>query len=283
VLEVVNNGHVDGLAIVFLLGALIALAPRPEGPRSGLAGALIGAAALVKLYPAVALVAVVGATRTRRWGPLVRAGGAAVALTAVAYLPHVRAVGTKVLGYLPGYLREEHYQQGGRFLIAAALHLPTHVRGPASVAALAAVAAWVLVRRPPVPAAVALLFGTLLLAVSPVQPWYAVGLLAAAAVAAEPRWVAVILAGYPYFFAVILASPHAALIGELSYGAAAVCVLVMGNVARMPAGPSVTVEPSAVGSDHTIDLPGGSSERLAGSLTGQGAFRRVPLCDGAPR
>ena len=53
------------------------------------------------------------------------AGGAAAAAVVVAgYLPHVLAVGVKVLGYLPGYLREENYDSGGRYLLASLLHLP---------------------------------------------------------------------------------------------------------------------------------------------------------------
>ncbi|MGH9223527.1 MAG: glycosyltransferase 87 family protein, partial [Acidimicrobiales bacterium] len=49
VIEVVNNGHVDGLAATLVAGALWAAARR----RPGWAGALVGAAALIKLYPAL--------------------------------------------------------------------------------------------------------------------------------------------------------------------------------------------------------------------------------------
>ncbi len=224
VLELVNNGHVDGLAILLLLGALIAVAPPYRRSWSDLAaGALIGGAALVKLYPALALVALVALVPARR--TLLRACGAAAALSALLYLPHVLAVGAKVLGYLPGYLREEHYSGGGRFLVAAALHVPVQIAGAVSVAAVVAAMAWVVVRRPPPPVGVAVLLGTLLLAASPVQPWYATTLLVVAALAGRPRWIAVVLAGYPYFFAVILASPHAAIIGEAAYTLAAVVAL----------------------------------------------------------
>jgi hypothetical protein len=47
-------------------------------------------------------------------------------------------------------------------------------------------------------------------------------------VAARPAWSAVALAGYPYFFAVLLDAPHAVAIGRLSYGLALV-VLVAGR------------------------------------------------------
>jgi hypothetical protein len=230
VLEVVNNGHVDGLAVALLLAALVVIAPRRTRQWSDVtAGALIGAAALVKLYPALALVAIVGAQR--RWVSLLRASAAAALLGALAYLPHVGRVGTRVLGYFPGYLREEHYQGGGRFLIAAGLHVPTQFAGTVSGLAAAAVVAWVVVKRPAVPVAVALVLGTLLLAASPVQPWYAVSLLAAAALAGEARWVPAVLAGYPYFFAIILTSRHATAVGELGYGAALIFV-VAASLAR---------------------------------------------------
>ncbi|MDQ4091378.1 MAG: hypothetical protein M3163_13920, partial [Actinomycetota bacterium] len=88
--------------------------------------------------------------------------------------------------------------------------------------------AWVLVRRPDVPRGGAMLIGALLLAVTPVQPWYAVTLLAVATVAAAPAWSAVALAGYPYFFALLLDSPHTVAIGRASYGLALV-MLVAGR------------------------------------------------------
>ncbi len=259
VLEVVNNGHVDGLAALFVVLALLAVARR----RPVWAGALVGGATLVKLYPALLglalLVAAGGATT--RGGPVgsgeSRAGaslgrplrpraaarwmltvvGAAVAVVGLAYLPHVLVVGTDVIGYLPGYLQEEHYTEGARYLLTGVLGLSPGPTGLLALAGLLAVAAWVVVRRPPAPRAAAALMGALLLAVTPVQPWYAVTLLAAATVAASPAWSAVAVAGYPYFFAVILDSPDAIVLGRLCYGLALAAV-VIGHLARArrPAG-----------------------------------------------
>ncbi|MGI8983522.1 MAG: glycosyltransferase 87 family protein, partial [Acidimicrobiales bacterium] len=127
VVEVVNNAHVDGLAALFVVLALLAAARR----RPAWAGALVGAAFLVKLYPAVVGLAFVaalgrrgahGATRA-----VARTAGAFAAVVAVAYLPHVARVGPKVLGYLPGYLEEERYGEGGRYLLAGLLGLPQAV------------------------------------------------------------------------------------------------------------------------------------------------------------
>ena len=231
VLEVVNNGHVDGIAALFVVLALLAAARR----RPALAGALVGAAALVKLYPAVLALAFVAAPPGRRRTALVQVGGAAAAVVSLAYLPHVVAAGARVLGYLPGYLGEERYGEGGRYLLAGLLGLPAGLAAVLAGAGVAAVAAWVLLRRPPPARGCAAILGALLLAVTPVQPWYAVTLLAVATVAGAPAWAAVAVAGYPYFFAVILDSPHAVALGRLSYGVA-LAVVVLGS--RFHARPS---------------------------------------------
>ena len=220
VVEVVNNAHVDGLAALFVVLALLTAARR----RPAWAGVLLAGAFLVKLYPAVVgLAFAAGFTGRRALARLTAAFAAAVAL---AYLPHVASVGIDVLGYLPGYLQEERYGEGGRYLLAGLLGLPPALTAVLAGAGLAAAGGWVLLRRPDVPRGCAALLGALLLAVTPVQPWYAVTLLAVATVAAAPAWSAVAVAGYPYFFAVLLDAPHAVAIGRLSYGLA-LAVLLM--------------------------------------------------------
>ena len=220
VVEVVNNAHVDGLAALFVVLALLTAARR----RPGWAGALLAGAFLVKLYPAVVGLAFVAAFAGRR--ALLRLGGAFAGVVALAYLPHVATVGLDVLGYLPGYLEEERYGEGGRYLLAGLLGLPPALTAALAGAGLAATAGWVLLRRPEVPRGCAVLLGALLLAVTPVQPWYAATLLAVATVAARPAWSAVVVAGYPYFFAVLLDAPHAVAIGRVSYGLALGVLLV---------------------------------------------------------
>ncbi len=244
VIEVVNDGHVDGLAILFLIAAFLALCPRPgpardatPGPisvgRAALAGALIGGATLVKLYPIVALLALWMAPGIRIRHRLASAG-AAIGVVVVGYAPHVLAVGVKVLGYLPGYLKEEHYTgTSSRYLLAAALHLHGHVADAAVGGAVVATVVVLAVRRLPALEAMTVLLGVLLLAATPVQPWYAVTLVALAAVAARPRWGVVVVAGYPYFFAVILSAVHQNGIGQISYGAAVVALVPLsGGVIR---------------------------------------------------
>jgi glycosyl transferase family 87 len=222
VLELVNNGHIDGLAILLALAALVAANER----RELAAGALIGAAALVKLFPALLVLPVVAAVSGRRARTLLRVGGAAAGVVIAGYLPHVMRVGSEVIGFLPGYLREEQYDGAGRYLLAGALRVPGGMSGVVSALAVAAAAVWVWRRRPAAPVGAAVLLGTLLLAASPVQPWYAVMLLALAALAVEPLWAVVVAAGYPYFIAVILVHPQRVGIGQLAYGLAAATVAI---------------------------------------------------------
>ncbi len=214
-LESVQNAHVDTLGVLFVLGAL-ALARR----RPGAAGAVLALAALTKIYPGL-LLPLLLRPGPGRW----RALGAFVGVSVLAYLPHVLAVGTEVVGYLPGYLQEERYGEGERYLLVGL----TGLRGtPATLVVGALLLAWlvVLLRRD-LPLAVSgtlLLTGVFLLS-TPVQPWYALLLLALAVLARSWEALAVAAAAYPLFFATILDGP-AATAGRVSYGAAALVVLL---------------------------------------------------------
>ncbi len=263
VLEIVQNGHVDGFAIALVVASLVVVAPAREGPRRPpgwrqlLTGALVGAAAAVKLYATVILFAMVGAASARRLPLLVRAGAGALVVATLSYLPHVLDAGGRVLGYLPGYLQEEDYSDGSRFLLPTAFGLPSPVAAGLSVAAVAGVVIWVLVRRPRPAAGACALLGTLLLATSPVQPWYAVTLLAVATVAVQPWWAAVVIAGYPYYLAVILDHPHAVALGRLAYGGAAL-VVVTGTVLsarQRPDGRDPDAAATLAPGDHRHRLP----------------------------
>lgn len=221
VLEAVQNGHVDGLATVFVVGA-VALA----GRRPALAGAALGAAAMVKLYPTLLLPVLLG----HRAGRVLAAFAAVVV---VSYLPHLVALRGDVLGYLPGYLAEEDYAEGGRYLLLA----PLGLTGSAATAVAALlgllVAAHVVrvVRRSPpgtdVSPVTCLLLGAALLIATPVQPWYGLPLAALAALAGRPAWLAVPAAAYPLFFAVVRdgPSPAASRLGTACYLAALLAVV----------------------------------------------------------
>src|SRR5271166_1337363 len=108
-LEAGNNAHVDVVAVLLAAVALLILA-RPDGGRRGalLGGALLGLAIATKMTPVLAGPAVL----RRRWRAVIAAAGSAVA---AVYLPHVLAVGSRVVGFLPGYLQQEGYNSGQRF------------------------------------------------------------------------------------------------------------------------------------------------------------------------
>ena len=239
VLEFVNNGHVDGVAVA-LTAAAFAVAARPgssarwrAGPARDVAvGLLLGVAVLVKLYPAVVFAVLPALPRARPWRSALRSTLAAGVVAVAAYLPHVLRVGAHVLGYLPGYLKEEHYDNGSRILLLGALGIHGRLAAVLAGVALATAVTWVLWRRPPTVQGAAVLLGMLLLVTTPVQPWYAISLLAIATIAGWPWWAVVVAAGYPYFFAVILDYRHTTALGQVSY-AIALLVIVAVSILRI--------------------------------------------------
>jgi alpha-1,6-mannosyltransferase len=98
--EFAGDGHVDAIAIAFLLLGLVAV----ERRSPVLAGIALGAGALVKYFPVVA-----GPAMYRRWDW--RLPTAFLASVAVLYLPYL-GVGSKVFGFLGGYVAEEGFDKG---------------------------------------------------------------------------------------------------------------------------------------------------------------------------
>ncbi len=214
-LETAQSGHVDGLAVLGIVGALWAA----HRGRSAWAGGILGAATLVKLYPALLLPVLL------RRHPL-RAMSAFAAVVVVSYVPHVAALGTKVLGFLPSYLAEENYATGGRFLLLGLTGLSGMAAQviAAVIMVLGAWAAWASARDADVRARC--LLGVMLLLVTPVQPWYALALVAIATLGAAWWWLAVAAAGYPVYLDAILGDGRPEAVGRLSYGVAALIVAV---------------------------------------------------------
>ncbi|MHB1535679.1 MAG: glycosyltransferase 87 family protein [Acidimicrobiales bacterium] len=213
VVEFAGNGHVDGFALLLMVTALIAL--RRE--RRVLAGVLFGLATMVKLYPGLGVIA---GARRGRWRFIVAAAVTAV----VTELPHVMAVGVHVVGYLPGYLREEHYTTGGRFLLLDLLHLPATLEVALAVTCM--LVAMVAVARSHLDPAtgLAVLLGVLMFVATPVQPWYAVAAAGIGVLAGAPWLLLVAAVAEPYYAAVILDDPHQVGAGRLAYGVGAVAV-----------------------------------------------------------
>jgi alpha-1,6-mannosyltransferase len=109
--EVAGSGHVDIIAVAFVLLAILAA----EQGRRWSAGSALALAACAKFFPLALAPAL-----WRRWDwkmPL------AAALTAVLlYVPYL-SVGTKVFGFLSGYADEGGLSTGDGFLLAVLLRL----------------------------------------------------------------------------------------------------------------------------------------------------------------
>ncbi len=170
VAEMWVSGHVDALVLALVVGAV----GTAERERWGWTGVLIGAAAALKLYPMLLLAAV----PRERWRV---SGGAAVAVVAAGYLPHVVASGVGVAGFLPDYvgvaedfnLGTRGFVQGGLELMGVpfARHASMVLCAVVFVAVALRIARWGeadFVRRA---GAVALAF--VLLLPTAVHPWYA--------------------------------------------------------------------------------------------------------------
>ncbi len=210
ILEAGNGAHVDVLAAALILGAVVALATRPGRVASTwIAGILIGAAASVKLTPLVLLPAFMPLRRDDRRRSESRRNDfrrsgirrswqvpfAAVATLGASYAPHVLVAGGLVLGYLPGYLREEG---GGDRAGLLRLVVPDSLLTPAMLLVMGAVAVWaVRTTRFEAPQYVAVvMFGSLLLVTTPSYPWYSLPLVALAVLSQRLEWLAVAVAGY---------------------------------------------------------------------------------------
>ena len=166
---------------------------------------------------------------------------AAAGVLVVGYLPHVIAVGGHVLGYLPGYLHEENYDSGMRFLLLGLLGLgDSATKGLAAVVIGAAIVV-VAVRSArgsssPAGGALAVL-ATAFLVVTPSQPWYALLLVCVSILTGRLEWIAVATAAYP-LYAVALIHGNSLLAGRISYSSAAALALGATVIRRLHTHPS---------------------------------------------
>lgn len=216
-LEAGNNAHVDVLAAVLAVAALLVLA-RPGRRRRALGGGvLLGLAIAAKLTPALLAPAVL-----RRRPALVAA--AAVAATGTVYLPHLIAVGSGVIGFLPGYLAQDGYTSGGRFLLLG-LVAPGDWATLAAVAVLAVAGLAVASRCDPARPwrGAVVMTGTALAVTTPFLTWYALLLVALVALDGRPEWLALAAARY---LTPLHPLPHVTLLqpARLGYGGAVVII-----------------------------------------------------------
>ncbi|MFN3476598.1 MAG: glycosyltransferase 87 family protein, partial [Candidatus Methylomirabilales bacterium] len=109
--ELAGSGHLEALMLPFVLVALLA---RMEG-KVILAGGALGAATLIKLYPAILFPAL----WKRRDLHFPLAFGTTVLL---GYAPYFVGAGTKVVGFLPSYIQPwEDFNVGLRDFLSSAL------------------------------------------------------------------------------------------------------------------------------------------------------------------
>lgn len=144
------SGHIDALMMCFIALALLARARE----RFGLTGFALGAATLIKFYPVILLPAIY-----KRWD---RKLPIAFATTVIlCYIPYVVGAGTRVLGFLPQYAKEEGLQSGGRYYLlllidyildlCGVVHdLPPAVFNWMALSALAVIAVWASYRQAPI-------------------------------------------------------------------------------------------------------------------------------------
>jgi len=182
--EGITNSHIDIVSALLLLAATLLVA----SGRRWAGGAALGVSIATKLIPVIGAPALLG----RR--PL-RVIVASVAVFLVLYIPYVIADGIQVLGYLPGYLSEEGYETGTRFIMLSLI-----APGPASLvlAALLVAATAALVWWKTDPAnpwlGQLVMIGVTLLVVTPRYPWYALLLVPMIAMTGRWEWLAVPLA-----------------------------------------------------------------------------------------
>ena len=277
-LEAGNSAHVDVVAVGIAAAALLVLATARTTRRTVLGGVLLGLAIATKLIPALTVPAVL----RRRWVTVcVAAGSAFVAV----YIPHVIAVGSRVIGFLPGYLQQEGYTSGTRFGIIG-LFLTGRAAIAAAVLVLAVVALAVLwFADPDQPWRGAVVMTAAALAVAtPHYQWYALLLVMLVALDGRPEWLAFAAGGYyaaepglgrltpPYRY-------HDA----IAYGVPVLIVAVGWLVRRQrarrvvpipvtPAVPAVSPVPAAPTVPVPVPVPASAD---AEQLTGLGAFLPV--------
>lgn len=181
VVEFANNAHIDWLACVLIAFAFV------TARRTPAIGALVGAAIAVKLYPALVLPALM----RRNWFVAV----VATAVVALVYVPHVLAVGADVIGYLPGYLKENQYGSGERLLLLGAV-LPSPVDTIVGALLLVGISLWAWLRssRDDPAGAAVVVVGVAFCVVTPSYGWYAGLLIVLVALTGAIEWLPIVFA-----------------------------------------------------------------------------------------
>ena len=182
--EGVTNSHIDIVGAMFLLVATLLISTR----RPLLGGIALGVAVSVKLIPAI------GSFALLKRNPFTVILGA-VGTFALLYVPYVLASGIDVLGYLPGYLNEEGYTSGTRFIMISLVAPGTAALVVAAMLILVTAALTWWKSNPDDPwLGQLVMIGVTLLIVTPRYPWYALLLVPMIAMTGRWEWLAVPLA-----------------------------------------------------------------------------------------
>jgi hypothetical protein len=183
--EAVTNSHVDVLgAALATAGAVLVAFGRPIW-----GGVALGAATAAKLIPAIAYPPLLG--RRRHWWAV----PVGIAVFGLLYVPYVVTTGLKVLGYLPGYLSEEGYEDGSRFaLVSLVVHGDAGTVVVGLLVLVAAVLAWRLSDPSRPWSGEVLMIGVTFLAVTPRYPWYALLLIPFVVLSGRWEWLSIALA-----------------------------------------------------------------------------------------
>jgi len=190
ILEAGQDAHVDVVAVALTLVALLILArARTEG-RTALGGVLLGLAIATKMTP----VLVVPAVLRRGWLLITASAAAAISLV---YAPHVLAVGRKVIGFLPGYLRAQGYSTGSGFNIIGEFVHGKAATGVAVVILGAVALAILRFGNPDQPwRGGVLMTAAALVVCTPDYQWYAILLVMLVALDGSWEWLAIPAGGY---------------------------------------------------------------------------------------
>jgi hypothetical protein len=209
-LEAGQNGHIDVVGVALTLAALLLLARARTRGRVITGGVLLGLAIATKITPVLVMPAVL-----RRGWVLISAS----ALTAISlvYVPHVLSVGQKIIGFFPGYLKQEGYSTGTGFSV-----IGLFVQGKAATAVC-----------------------------TPNFQWYAILLVMLVALDGRPEWLAIAAGGYLAnsqglrIGGIVLHDPR--LVGY-GGGAAVACALAVARylITRRTRGRVEAAEPSVV-------------------------------------
>ncbi|MCS5723855.1 DUF2029 domain-containing protein [Herbiconiux sp. CPCC 203407] len=182
--EAVTNSHVDALGVLLALGASLLIA----SGRRVWGGIALGAAIATKLIPVI----VAPPLLTRRPLTVILVS---IATFALLYVPYVVLSGPEVVGYLPGYLSEEGYDDGSRFALLS-LVLPGNAALVAALVIVAVVAGLCWWKADPTAPWLAqlVLIGTVLVVLSPRYSWYALLLVPFIVLTRRWEWLAIPLA-----------------------------------------------------------------------------------------